>query len=117
MSSASAAAAAKKGDSKPLLRGEHIPKKLWNGFDIKIKEVREAPADWTGLFIADIEPFKGSDGNTYEAWAINKTNAALLAGKFGDETDEWTKKVKLFVVQVRNPSEKNKVVPSLQVQE
>ena len=120
MASAKEVAASKKGEGKPLLRGEHVPKKLYAGFDITITDVREAPENWTGIFIIEFKPVPGlpkaDDGEPFSSWAVNKSNTAIIAALHGDDTDRWAgKKVRLIVVHARNPQSK-KMVPSLSVQ-
>jgi hypothetical protein len=120
MASATQEAAKKQGEGKPLLRGENVPKKMWNGFKMKIKDVRVAPENWTGVFIVEFNPIKGlpnaATGDPFTDWAVNKTNTALLTGLFGDDTDKWIgKEPTLFVMMVNNPTTK-KPTPSLQVE-
>ena len=119
MASAKEAAAAKKGEGAQLLRGEHIPKKMHSGFDMHITEVREAPTDWTGIFVIEFKPIKGlpnaDDGKPFSAWAANKSNTKIIAELLGDDTEDWKgKKIRLVTVFTRNP-QSNKIVPSLAV--
>lgn len=117
MPSASAAAAAKKGEGAPMLHGSDVPKKKWNGFSLTILDVREAPDNWTGLFIMDFEPcgFKNADGADITSLALNKTNTAAIAAKLGDDTDRWAKKkIDFIVAMARNPKTK-KPAPSIMV--
>lgn len=120
MPSASAAAAAKKAEHGNLLKGKNVPKKMWNGFDVKIVEIREAPKDWTGLFVMDFEEVKGiedENGEPITALALNKTNTAAIAAKYGDDTDKWTKKTVRLIVYMGRDVGSGKPTPCIAVSE
>lgn len=119
MASAKEVRGKKRGEGAPLLNGTVVPKKMWAGFNLKVKDVREAPADWTGLFIIEFEPVKGlpngPDDKPYTAWCANKTNTTAIANMHGDDTDRWKgKNIPLVVIMANNPQTK-KTGPSLAV--
>lgn len=106
----------KSGDGIPLLHGSDLGKKE-KSITIKIKDLREAPNNFSSIAIIDL------DGEVYGkgAWGVNKTNMRALMEKFGfDEEMEFStvaaklrgKKLTLSKVMVNDPKQK-KMVPSL----
>lgn len=108
----------------PMLHGSDLPDKV-DRISIICAELREPPAKFKSLGIIDLEkPLYEK-----ESWAVNSTNLAILAVKFGvmEENDDLNavdfadvakavkgKKITLQKVYVNDPS-KNRSVPSLQV--
>lgn len=84
-----------------LLKGSHLPKNK-NEVVIFINSVREAPEEWSGPFVFDIDEVYGCT-----AFAPNKTTIKELVRLIGDETDDWPgHEVTLSRVRVNNPTTK-----------
>jgi hypothetical protein len=106
----------KRGDGVPLLKGSDLDKKE-SSVVIKVKDFREAPENFSGIAIIDLEVEVHGKG----AWSVNKTNMNALMEKFGiDDQMEFPaianklrgKKITLAKVMVNNPQTK-KIGPSL----
>lgn len=106
----------KSGDAIPLLHGSDLGKKE-TSVTIKIKDLREAPANFASIAIIDLETEVHGKG----AWAVNKTNMRAIMDKFSfDEDMEFSevaqrlrgKKLTLSRVMVNDPKKKT-MVPSL----
>lgn len=107
-----------KGGGPPMLHGSDVPAKQ-NSITIKVKELREAPKNFSGIAIVDLaEEVFGK-----KAWAVNKSNFRILMDKFGfDEEAEFEdiarkvqgKKLTLSIVMVNDPT-KNKFVRGLAI--
>ena len=101
----------------PMLRGQDVPKSV-TSLKIKVKELREAPANFKSPFIIDLD----SPVHDREAFAVNITNLRALATLVGldpetADVDVLANKVKgktftLYVSMTNNPSSK-KMVRSL----
>lgn len=101
-----------------MLHGSDVPAKQ-NSVTIKIKELREAPKNFSGIAIIDL----AEEVFTKKAWAVNKSNFRILMDKFGfDEEAEFEdiarkvqgKKLTLSIVMVNDPT-KNKFVRGLAI--
>ncbi len=101
----------------PMLRGQDVPRSV-NKVKIKVKELREAPANFKSPFIIDLaEPV-----HERESFAVNITNLRALASLVGldpetADVEVLAGKVKgksfdLYVSMTNNPSSK-KMVRSL----
>ena len=106
----------KRGEGVPLLKGSDLDKKE-SSVVIKVKDFREAPENFSGIAIIDLEVEVHGKG----AWSVNKTNMNAIKEKFGIDDDmEFPaiaaklrgKKVTLAKVMVNNPQTK-KIGPSL----
>jgi hypothetical protein len=101
----------------PMLRGQDMPKSV-TSIKIKVKELRESPANFKSPFIIDLE----TPVHDREAFAVNITNLRALATLVGldpetADVDVLAGKVKgktftLYVSMTNNPSSK-KMVRSL----
>lgn len=98
------------GEGGNLLHGSDVPKKT-KEFDIVIVGFREAPTGFEGAIgLLDIKPVFDC-----QCWALNKTNFKAVMNALGDNTDKWNgKKLRLQVIQVRNPKA-GTIGPSLAV--
>jgi hypothetical protein len=100
----------KRSTAPSLLHGSDIPAGT-KSITIEVLNVRESPEDFGAPFVIEFK--KPISGKT--AWAVNKSNAKMLAKLFGDdETNLVGKKIKLEIVSVRNP-QAGDIVPSLAV--
>jgi hypothetical protein len=101
----------------PMLRGQDVPKSV-SSFKIKVRELREAPANFKSPAIIEL----ADPVHEREAFAVNITNLRALAGLVGLDPDQadfdvLANKVKgktftLYVSMTNNPSSK-KMVRSL----
>lgn len=89
----------RKGDAIPLLKGSDLPLKTAR-VKIRLREVREAPADFGSPMIADLaEPVFDR-----AAFPLNKTNIKHLIELLGDDYAKWVGKTLLLEkIRVNNP--------------
>jgi len=88
------------GLKQKLLHGSDIPKQF-DGVVVKVKTVRDSPANFNAPFILDFdEPFPYG----CKSWAMNMTNAAIAASKVGDDPDALIgKRIYLKIIMTDNP--------------
>lgn len=88
------------GLKNTLLHGSDIPAKF-DGVVARVKEIRQAPANFRAPFIIDFaEPLPYG----CRSWPINMTNTAILAEKIGDDLSVITgKQIYLKKIKVENP--------------
>ena len=100
----------KRGGGSSLLHGSDVPAGT-KSITIEVVHVRESPPGFDAPFIIEFK--KAISGKTQ--WAVNKSNAKLLADLFGDDEAKLVgQKIKLDIVPKRNPKT-GEIVPSLVV--
>lgn len=84
-----------------LLHGSDIPKQF-DGVVVKVKAIREAPANFRSPYIVDFaEPLPYG----CKAWGVNWTNAEIISQKIGDDLEAIIgKRMFLKKVRVNNPA-------------